>query len=112
MGYRGFLYKRNSQSEMASYKLLLDADCQTDATVRTAVNDSASLDLVEINQQLVRMQMNLVSRINELEIQNSEIMQTVLELTRTVDEFKQKWEQRTRQEKDSDLLMRNVGLLS
>jgi len=98
---------------MASYKLLLDADCQTDDPRPSGESlAQPNTEPLEINQQLVRMQMSLVSRINELEIQNSEILQTMLELTRTVGEFKQKWEHRMKQEKDSDVLMRNVGLLS
>lgn len=100
---------------MASYKLLLDADTQTDTklnAIASSVSASSNSELVEINQQLARMQLSLISRINELEIQNAEVLQTVLELAKTVDEFKQKWEHRNKQEKDSDVLMRNVGLLS
>ena len=98
----------------ASNKLLLDADTQTD-TVPAHPSQSSSLsttDLVVLNQQLIGMQMSLISRMNELEIQNSEIQESLIALSKQVTEFKQKWEHRNQQEKDSDLLMRNVGLLS
>ena len=97
-----------------AYKISLDADTQTDGfpTQTQIVTESSSSDLVGINQQLVGMQMSLISRINELEIQNAEIHGSLLDLSKQVTEFIQKWEHRTNQEKDSDLLMRNVGLLS
>ena len=102
---------------MGTYKLLLDADAQTESNqqgMRSVPSESADGNhgSQELTQQMVRMELSLVSRLNELEIQNAELRDALIELTQQVGEFKSQWEQRVGNEKDSDVLMRNVGLLS
>ena len=100
---------------MGTYKLLLDADTQTDRGVQPSQSSEQSMpsvDLVGLKQQLVELQVDFASRINEIEMKTDDIQDMLNSISKQLSEFKQKWEHRTNQEKDSDLLMRNVGLLS
>ena len=92
---------------------MLDADCQTNPLVTTksspvVATSTSSVDALQLNQ----IHMNLVSRINELEIQNYDLLKIMKELRSTMNEFKAKWEVKTLNEKDSDLLLRNIGILN
>jgi hypothetical protein len=100
---------------MGSYKLLLDADTQTDNIQPSAVLDqqnSQSSEIIALKQQLVEMQVDLTSQINGLDIRNDEIQEILEDLAAELADFKKLWRQKTDKENDSDILMRNVGLLS
>jgi proteasome assembly chaperone (PAC2) family protein len=88
-------------------RLMLDVDTQTDVqsvnrpTVKAPVDD-----------QMSRMHINMISRINELEIQNEELAESVHEIRAILVEFKRMWEMKINNEKDTDVLLRNIGLIS
>ena len=56
--------------------------------------------------------MSLVSRIHELEIQNYETQKKLDTVLLTLECFKRDWERKAANEKNSELLLRNIGILS
>ena len=87
-------------------QLSLDADAQTEAA-------SASADKSQsVQEQLTEIHLSLVSRIHELEILNYETQKKLDIVLSTLETFKKDWDRKVANEKDSDLLLRNIGILS
>ncbi len=99
---------------MTFSRLFVEADSQTDSAItRQSPGVSRVQDeRKEVNYELLKIHMSLISRINELELQNAEILDTVNGLAKSFRELKNILDRRNQQDKDSDLLMRNVGILS
>ncbi len=96
--------------------LLLDADTQTDLVLTsekpqmTQRQDTNSPD--KIYAEISNLHMNLVSRINELELQNAELQDSVDDIRSMLCEFKRMWESKAANEKQTDVLLRNIGVIS
>lgn len=89
--------------------LLLDVDTQTD-NVSTTVKPTPQP--VGASDELDRIHLSLISRMNELELQNSEIQDSVDEIRSMLCEFKRMWESKVANESKTDVLLRNIGVLS
>ena len=91
--------------------LLLDVDTQT-------TNEVCVPQVVEptgvgrISEEIGRVHMSLVSRISELELQNADLQDSVDDIKNTLCEFKRMWEAKTSNEKQTDVLLRNIGVIS
>jgi len=96
--------------------LLLNADTQTiEESVRGIPRNLPPMSTGETTphvEAITRMHLNLVSRITELEIQNDELYQSLEDVKRILVEFKRNWEAKTANEKDTDVLLRNIGMIS
>ena len=55
--------------------------------------------------------MSLATRINEVELQNYEILKELKEIKQMVEEFRNAFDCKTNNEKDTDILLRKVGIL-
>lgn len=64
------------------------------------------------NSQLNQMHIDLVSRINELEIQNTETQHTLTQVLKTLTEFKSTYERTCKNQTDTDVLLRNMKVFS
>jgi hypothetical protein len=94
--------------------LLLDADTQTDLMV-TSEKPQMSQDINspdKISAEISNLHMSLVSRINELELQNAELQDSVDDIRSMLCEFKRMWESKAANEKQTDVLLRNIGVIS
>ena len=98
----------------AGFKLSLDADAQTEVTRRLDEQDATDLppSLSTVQEQISQVHMSLVSRIHELEIQNYETQKKLDTVLLTLECFKRDWERKAANEKNSELLLRNIGILS
>lgn len=89
--------------------LLLDADTQTDSvqqTVRPIVQQVGTSD------EFAKIHLSLISRINELELQNTELQDSVDEIRSILCDFKRMWESKVSTETKTDVLLRNIGVIS
>jgi hypothetical protein len=66
----------------------------------------------ELEERISRMEMNLVTRLNEMQMLNYELMRKVDALTDKVNSFRSEWDRKVMAETDADVLLRNVGILS
>lgn len=96
------------------HPLMLDIDTQTENTtvnVHAPAEDVAQQPNVD-STQINYMHIDLVSRLTELEIQNSEMRDELRAVARVLTEFKTEWDRKSKAEKDSDILLRNMRVFS
>jgi hypothetical protein len=92
--------------------LMLDIDTQTEeTTVLYPAEHRASEPSVD-STQINYMHIDLVSRLTELEIQNSEMRDELKTIASVLTEFKTEWDRKSKAEKDSDILLRNMRVFS
>ena len=93
--------------------LLLDADTQTDSSSTMSQTKPTPQVVSEtVADQISSIHVNLVARINELELQNAELQDSVDEIRNILSEFKRMWESKSANEKKTDVLLRNIGVIS
>ena len=93
--------------------LLLDVGTQTDSSSRMTLTKQSSPDITEsVADQISSIHVNLVARINELELQNAELQDSVDEIRNILSDFKRIWETKSANEKKTDVLLRNIGVIS
>jgi len=106
---------RNMQSRIVpqqpSHVLLLDADTQTEHNNVTVIRQQ-QVSYEKVSSDLSSLHISLTARINELELQNAELQESVDEIRDILCEFKRMWENKTTQEKQTDVLLRNIGVIS
>ena len=102
---------------MNSQPLMLDAQTQVSneyisppSTPHSILSTTVPVDVM-ISTHLDQVHMNLVSRINELEMQNYDLQKNLKEIGISLHQLKTMWEVKIGNEKDSDLLLRNLGIL-
>lgn len=96
---------------MDTDKLLLEAQSQTIMADPSHASKSVS-QIQDLRDELNQVHLNVVTRIHEIEIQNYEILKKLDSLTKTIEIVKADWERKYASEKNADVLLRNVGILS
>ena len=91
--------------------LLLDADTQTENNSVTVVRQP-QMSYDQVSSDLSNLHISLTARINELELQNAELQDSMDEIRDILCEFKRMWEAKTTNEKQTDVLLRNIGVIS
>lgn len=92
--------------------LMLDADAQTVQSEAGTFQSKRMDETHELSAQLSQTHLSMVSRINELEIQNYEILKNISDMKSLLQDFKQSYDRKVNSEKESDVLFRKIGILS
>jgi hypothetical protein len=112
-----------------SNALLLDADTQTEEAIYRKLDDlpSDSDSSYPLSNQVSQVHVDIITRVNELEIQNQDILAKLnhvcplgciplslqtLQMTHLITQFKQQWDQKNGLEREADVLLRKIGILS